>query len=82
MGRYSVEDFSKIRDTKLIELSDNEIENYVQTPWDLEGVDYLHLTSNETINGVQLRNSIKFHMIHYSLICPQILVLIVLNGTI
>ena len=54
-GRYSVEDFSKIRDTKLIELSDNEIENYVQTPWDLEGVDYLHLTSNETINGVQLR---------------------------
>ncbi len=54
-GRYSVEDFSKIRDTKLIELSDNEIENYIQTPWDLEGVDYLHLTSNETINGVQLR---------------------------
>ncbi len=54
-GRYSVEDFSKIRDTKIIELSDNEIENYVQTPWDLEGVDYLHLTSNETINGVQLR---------------------------
>jgi len=54
-GRYSVEDFSKIRDTKIIELSDIEIENYVQTPWDLEGVDYLHLTSNETINGVQLR---------------------------
>ncbi len=54
-GRYSVEDFSKIRDTKIIELSDNEIENYVQTAWDLEGVDYLHLTSNETINGVQLR---------------------------
>ena len=54
-GRYSVEDFSKIRDTKIIEVSDNEIENYVQTPWDLEGVDYLHLTSNETINGVQLR---------------------------
>ena len=54
-GRYSVEDFSKIRDTKIIELSNNEIENYVQTPWDLEGVDYLHLTSNETINGVQLR---------------------------
>ncbi len=54
-GRYSVEDFSKIRDTKIIEISENEIENYVQTPWDLEGVDYLHLTSNETINGVQLR---------------------------
>ena len=54
-GRYSVEDFSKIRDTKIIEVSHNEIENYVQTPWDLEGVDYLHLTSNETINGVQLR---------------------------
>ena len=54
-GRYSAEDFSKIRDTKIIELSDNEIENYVQIPWDLEGVDYLHLTSNETINGVQLR---------------------------
>ena len=54
-GRYSVEDFSKIRDTKIIEVSHNEIENYVQTPWDLEDVDYLHLTSNETINGVQLR---------------------------
>ena len=54
-GRYSVEDFSKIRDTKIIEVSDSEIENYIQTPWDLEGVDYLHLTSNETINGVQLR---------------------------
>ena len=54
-GRYSVEDISKIRDTKIIEVSHNEIENYVQTPWDLEGVDYLHLTSNETINGVQLR---------------------------
>ena len=54
-GRYSVEDFSKIRDTKIIEVNDNEIENYIQTPWDLEGVDYLHLTSNETINGVQLR---------------------------
>ena len=54
-GRYSVEDFSKIRDTKIIEVSDNEIENYIETPWDLEDVDYLHLTSNETINGVQLR---------------------------
>ena len=54
-GRYSVEDISKIRDTKIIEVSHNEIENYVQTPWDLEDVDYLHLTSNETINGVQLR---------------------------
>ena len=54
-GRYSVEDFSKIRDTKIIEVSDKEIENYIQTPWGLEGIDYLHLTSNETINGVQLR---------------------------
>ena len=54
-GKYSVEDFSKIRDTKIIEVSENEIENYVQSPWDLKGVDYLHLTSNETINGVQLR---------------------------
>ena len=54
-GKYSAEDFSKIRDTKIIEVSENEIENYVQSPWDLEGVDYLHLTSNETINGVQFR---------------------------
>ena len=55
-GRYSFEDFSKIRDSKIIELSQDEIENYVQTPWDLDDVDYLHLTSNETINGVQLRD--------------------------
>ena len=54
-GKYSAEDFSKIRDTKIIEVIENEIENYVKSPWDLESVDYLHLTSNETINGVQLR---------------------------
>ena len=65
-GRYSVEDFSKIRDTKIIEVSQNEIENYVQSPWDLEGVDYLHLTSNETINGVQLREFNKIQ--HNSLL--------------
>ncbi len=54
-GRYSVEDFSKIRDTKIIEVSHDEVKNYVENPWDLDDIDYLHLTSNETINGVQLR---------------------------
>ena len=60
-GKYTSDDFSKIRETKIIDLSQNEIENYVKKPWDLDGVDFLHLTSNETINGVQLRefNKIK-----------------------
>ena len=39
----------------------DEIEKYVQNPWKLNDIEYLHLTSNETINGIQLRefNKIK-----------------------
>ena len=60
-GKNTFDDFSKIRETKLIELSQDEIENFVESGEDLKNVDYLHLTSNETINGVQLREFNKIN---------------------
>ena len=54
-GKYTSFDFSKIRDTKIIKVSQDKIQNYIEKPWDLYDIDYLHLTSNETINGVQIR---------------------------
>ena len=60
-GKNTFDDFSKIRDTKLIELSQDKIENFVEKGEDLKYVDYLHITSNETINGVQLREFNKIN---------------------
>tara|TARA_B100000212_G_C27327445_1_gene513038 strand:+ start:99 stop:1169 length:1071 start_codon:yes stop_codon:yes gene_type:complete len=60
-GKNTFDDFSKIRETKLIELSQDQIENFVESGEDLKNVDYLHLTSNETINGVQLREFNKIN---------------------
>tara|TARA_B100000941_G_scaffold239500_1_gene182728 strand:- start:32 stop:1102 length:1071 start_codon:yes stop_codon:yes gene_type:complete len=54
-GEYTSYDFSKIRDTKIIKVSQDKIQNYIEKPWDLNDIDYLHITSNETINGVQIR---------------------------
>ena len=65
-GKYTSDDFSKIRDTKIIEVKQDEIENYVQNPWKIDDIEFLHITSNETINGIQLREFNKIN--HDSLI--------------
>ena len=60
-GKYTADDFSKIRDTKIIDVRQDEIENYVLKPWEIDDIDFLHLTSNETINGIQLREFNKIN---------------------
>ena len=60
-GKYTSDDFSKIRDTKIIEVKQDEIENYVQNPWKIDDIEFLHVTSNETINGIQLREFNKIN---------------------
>ena len=60
-GKYTADDFSKIRDTNIIDVRQDEIENYVLKPWEIDDIDFLHLTSNETINGIQLREFNKIN---------------------
>ena len=65
-GKYTYDDFSKIRKTKLIDIDQDNIENFIENPIEINNMDFLHMTSNETINGVQIR---KFNKIkHDSLI--------------
>ena len=57
-GNKTYEDFSKIRNTQKIKLENNQIQDYLKNSSSVsdEIIDYLHVTSNETIEGIQLRN--------------------------
>ena len=66
-GQKTYEDFIKIRSSQKILLRNSEIEEYIQNPLlqDLLNADYTHVTSNETIEGIQLR---EFNTIQNNLI--------------
>ena len=66
-GKKTYEDFLKIRNTNNISLKNEQIEEYLSNNLgeNNEGVDYIHVTSNETIEGIQIRefNKIKNNLI-------------------
>ena len=66
-GKKTYEDFSKIRNTQKIRLENNQIQDYMKNSSSVpnEIIDYLHVTSNETIEGIQLR---EFSQINNNLI--------------
>ena len=66
-GQKSYEDFCTIRNTKKIILPNKEIEHYLKILQQQESqkIDYMHITSNETIEGIQLR---EFNHINSDLI--------------
>ena len=66
-GKKTYEDFSKIRNTQKIRLENNKIQDYMKNSSSVpnEIIDYLHVTSNETIEGIQLR---EFNQINNNLI--------------
>ena len=47
----------KIRDSKKILLENNQILEFLNQPLpdDIQNTDYMHITSNETIEGIQIR---------------------------
>jgi len=57
-GQKTYEDFIKIRDSKKILLENNQILEFLNQPLldDIQSTDYMHVTSNETIEGIQIRN--------------------------
>ena len=57
-GKKTYEDFVKIRDSKKIFLKSSDISEFIKDPSLAvnQKTDYLHITSNETIEGIQLRN--------------------------
>ena len=57
-GQKTYEDFIKIRDSKKILLENNQILEFLNQPLldDIQSTDYMHVTSNETIEGIQISN--------------------------
>ena len=57
-GQKTYEDFIKIRDSKKILLENNQILEFLNQPLpdDIQNTDYMHITSNETIEGIQINN--------------------------
>ena len=67
-SKKTFEDFVLIKDTEKITLEDSKIEIFLTEDNSeyFKDTDYLHLTSNETINGIQIRDFNKIN--HPSLI--------------
>ena len=67
-SKKTFEDFVLIKDTEKITLEDSKIEKFLSEDNSeyFKDTDYLHLTSNETINGIQIRDFNKIN--HPSLI--------------
>ena len=67
-SKKTFEDFKLIKDTEKIILEDSKIEKFLTEDNSeyFKDTDYLHLTSNETINGIQIRDFNKIN--HPSLI--------------
>ena len=57
-GQKTYDDFVKIRDSKKILLKSSDISEFIRDPSLAanQKTDYLHITSNETIEGIQLRS--------------------------
>ena len=55
-GKKTYEDFKKLNpNTDLFEVSKNNLEEYLDKN-NFENLDYLHITSNETIEGIQIKD--------------------------
>ena len=55
-GKKTYEDFKKLNpNTDLFEVSKNNLEKYLEKN-NFENLDYLHITSNETIEGIQIKD--------------------------
>tara|TARA_B100000029_G_scaffold400607_1_gene399605 strand:+ start:235 stop:1302 length:1068 start_codon:yes stop_codon:yes gene_type:complete len=57
-SKKTFEDFELVKDNQMINLEDSKIEEFLSGDNSayFKGTDYLHLTSNETINGIQIRD--------------------------
>ena len=57
-GKKTSEDFSKIlNNVEIIEANKNVLEHYLQKEYTgFQNTDYLHMTSNETIEGIQIQD--------------------------
>tara|TARA_Y100000389_G_scaffold200886_1_gene242311 strand:- start:669 stop:1733 length:1065 start_codon:yes stop_codon:yes gene_type:complete len=57
-GQKTYEDYVKIRDSKKISLESHQITQFLAKPLtdEIQKIDFMHITSNETIEGIQLRN--------------------------
>tara|TARA_Y100000741_G_scaffold326613_1_gene278772 strand:+ start:2664 stop:3731 length:1068 start_codon:yes stop_codon:yes gene_type:complete len=57
-GKKTYEDFGLVKKTEIINLDDSKIEEFLskENGKYFKDLDYLHVTSNETINGIQIRD--------------------------
>ncbi len=57
-SKKTYEDFTSVRDTEMIKIDDSKIEEFLtkENSTYFKDLDYLHVTSNETINGIQIRD--------------------------
>ena len=57
-GKKTYKDFMSVREAEMINMDDSKIEEFLSIDNSnyFKDLDYLHLTSNETINGIQIRD--------------------------
>jgi len=57
-SKKTYEDFRLVKETEMINIDDTKIEEFLSqdSSEDFNNIDYLHVTSNETINGIQIRD--------------------------
>ena len=57
-SKKTYEDFKLVKETQMINVENTKIEEFLlkDNSKDFENIDYLHVTSNETINGLQIRD--------------------------
>ena len=57
-GTKTFEDFIKIRNSKQLLINSSQLKDFLNIPnqKELQNVDYVHITSNETIEGIQMRD--------------------------
>ena len=57
-GTKTFEDFIKIRNSKQLLINSTRLKDFLNIPnqKELQNVDYVHITSNETIEGIQMRD--------------------------
>ena len=57
-GTKTFEDFIKIRNSKQLLINSTQLKDFLNIPnqKELQNVDYVHVTSNETIEGIQMRD--------------------------
>ena len=67
-SKKTFEDFNLVNETKMVTLKESQIEDFLYKDNDdkFKELDFLHVTSNETINGIQIRDFNKIK--HNSLI--------------